>query len=573
MPSRQHLWTARAVACLLCTLTLFGCEQPKWDDPAYVSAQLNDEDPNRRKAALERIKELPLAERQAMVKATVPALTNLYKRKDSNQRDVLDMLLPLRDAAAVEVYVDELKNNSFKQAGNAAELLGELKHQAALPDMLKLLESSDDPDVKQGILRGFKHMPDASLVAPLTTVLKLDADDHPIALHAYSCEVLGEVALIAPEAFDADAKKTLVRSVFLANNLRQDVSRQCGLAVQKLGDPVIPELIALFKGENEGVQRLMMAYKFPPNRSRGVATNRLTSLRAKEAGPLFIEALNVKVAVPDDIARDQRLPWVQIEAQVFGEMILGLGDLRATEARPLLESVLQGQKNADWEPIRDYAVEAQLRQDAARALNLIGDRAAAPTLLAVAKTGKIEDLEKLAEATAKQGQPMADLERYTLNYTVAQAYVNLAGADAEAGLNEIIAASKGEGLKAALEKLRPAAKLHASCTARGDQAAQATCYGEQLKDAEPATRTKAVHELSRLAAAISSPVLAANIATDSLDTRELIGSALYHAPSPEALKQVEATLTKSESSRGDAARLDRNRLELLRAFLKNKVKG
>src|SRR5690606_28807088 len=102
--------------------------------------------------------------------------------------------------------------------------------------------------------------------------------------------------------------------------------------------------------------------------------------------------------------------------------ILGLGDLRVTDARVLLEDVLQGKKNADWEPIRDYAVEAQLRQDAARALNLIGDRAAAPTLLAVAKTGKIEDLEKLAEATAKQGQPMADLERYTLNYTVAQAY-------------------------------------------------------------------------------------------------------------------------------------------------------
>ena len=566
MPSSRPL---RACLPLILTasLALAACEQPKWDDPAYVSQQLLSADATVRKVAMGKIGALS----EDQKKALLPALVKVYLEKDLNQKEVMSLLVRLRDPAAKDAYLEEVKTNATGFAGVAAEALGDAKAKEAIGDMIKLLETTDDNEIKQGLLRGMAAMPDPQMVPALVKVLQLDADNNPIALHSYSCDILGEIAQDSPQSLDQAAIKELARGVFLSNTTRQDVSKECGLAVQRLGTPAVAEFIKILRGEREDIKLLMSTYKFPINRSSGVAATRLTGLRAKEAVAPFIEALSVAdISIPSTItSREDKLGWVTTQVQVFHEIILGLGDLGAPEARELLTKILLGEKNKDYSALLDYTTETQLRQDAAEALNRIGDRSAAPALLKAAKDGVIVDLEKIVKAQEAKGQAVPAVERYSFNIISTRAYINLAGADAEAGLKTLIDAAKNEELKKEYQSYAPVLAAFKECDAKGDPKAKAACYSAKLKDQNALVREKAVYEISRLPSDAAAPVLLENLGTSFMDTRELIIWALYRHPTKDAVAKVEEQIKKDEGQRDRATRMAAYLQTLLLAWLKN----
>ena len=556
-------------------LATTGCEQPNWGDPAYISQQLEQKDPAARRVALGHLEALPDEKKREVI----PSLTKVYLEKDANQKAIIEMLVVLRDPKAKDAYIEEVKTNAGGKGGAAAEALGESKAKDAIPAMLELLEKTDDPDVKQGILRGFTYMPDPSMVPGLLKLLALDADNNPISLHAYSCEILGNLAQEQPQALNKDAREALVRGIFLSNNTRQDTSKECGLAVQQLGAPAIPTLLQVYKGEFKPVQDLMLAYKFSQNRPKGVATTRLVALRAKEAAPMFLEDIQVKKELPESetVSRDRSINWLTMEAQTLSEEILGLGDLGTPEAKDPLVKVLKGEYDENWEELKNAVgllILIQLHQNAATALNRIGDRSAAPALLEAA--GDFKTFSALTEnmiAVAKHNKtPIPDaVTLYGYNIVVAQAYAYLADASGKDAFVKWIGGmgKDMEGLKKELTKFVPLFDMQAECVGKGDAKAQAACYGEKLKSDQEYIRAKAVYELSRLPGEAAAPVLAANAGIDKLNTRELVTFALYRHPSKEAAAKVEETLEKEKDRSGKDYKLDRRRMRMLAAWLKN----
>ena len=553
----------------LALCALMACEQPNWEDPAYVTTQLQSEDPAARRVALERVGAMP-EEKQRELGGE---LTKLYLKKDSNQKEVMTKLVQWRLPGAKDAYIEEVKTDATQMGGAAAEALGEIKAKDAIPSMVALLEKTDNPQVKQGILRGFKLMPDKQMVEPLVKILKLDADNHPLALHKYACETLGELAQVQPDALDAEAKKTLVYGVFLANTMRQDVAKECGLAVQQLGASAIPALLEVYAQKNPQIQQLMMAYKFPQNRPKGVATARLVSLRAPEAKTLFLESLQANHEVPETEATnaEKKAAWLQNEVQMLSEQILGLGDLGVTDAVPELVRVLKGERNKDWSHFMlDPAVQTQLRQDAAQALNQIGQREAAGELLGmVTALDANKEMEKIAAHFESKNQPMNALERYSFNLMTARALANLAPGSMKPEFEKALGEIKDEALVAEMKKFLPAFDLQAECSAKGEPKAQADCYLQKIQDADPILSQKAAYELGRLPTEVASPALAKALKVPSLPTREVVASNLYRHPSKEAVGTVNELMAKEASRSGAPAALDRYRLSLLRAWLMN----
>jgi len=71
---------------------------------------------------------------------------------------------------------------------------------------------------------------------------------------------------------------------------------------------------------------------------------------------------------------------------------------------------------------------------------------------------------------------------------------------------------------------------------------------------------------------VAAPLLAKNIGTDFLDTREVLTSDLYRAPSKEAIEALDALMKKEADRSGADYHLDHLRLKYAKAYLKNHTK-
>lgn len=569
-------WTQTGVVALAtASLLLIGCEPPDWSDPAYVSEQIREGDPVDQRTAIKRVSELP-EEKQEEV---IPALVEVYEGGGPNQKEAMQLLVQYRDEAAKKAYVAELESDATEYAHSAAEALGEIGAKDAVPKMLEVLASTDKNDVKLGIIQAFGHMPTPEMVPPLLEILKLDVDTNPIQLHAYSCEVLGNLAQENKEAITPEALQQITLAVFYGNMAGQSLDRQCGLAIQQIGQPAVPELVKIFKGEREEVQKLMMRYdtgensQFPQNTPQLIAAKRLTSLRAPAAVEPFYEELTSTKEAPDSVKGQKAVAWRKKEGMITSEVILGLGDLGAKKSVEFLREVTEGKYINDdlWTDITDYQVELQFRQDAGFALNRIGDRESIDTLLDVAENGVINDLEKLAARAEAAGKPMPAKARYQLNWMSLRTAAMLSDGSDQKKFDAIVEKTKKEFPDLAKEMARfiPVVKLAAECNAKGDDAAKAKCYGAKLKDNKPEIREKAAWELGRLPGEAARPVIVANLGNDFLDTRETLEFGLYRMPDASAVKTIDEVLEAEEGKGGADYRLDHYRLKLLRAYLIN----
>lgn len=566
---RLNARTPRTLAVLIALLGLLavgtlGCEQPEWDNPEYISTKLKEGDTTTRQIAIEKAAELPEEKR----KKVAPALAAVYLEGSAVETDAMEMLVQLRVPEAQEAYMTEVKENRTGYAGAAAEALGEAGVKEAIPDMISLYKETDDGELKNGVLRAFSHMPDPDMIPVLVETLQLDVDNHPIALHSYACTILGDIAQESPQGLDDKAKDALVRGVFLANARGQNVGRECGLAVQQLGEPAIPVLLDVHEGEHEGVNTLLMQYnqppnyQFPKNHAKLVATVRLTALQAEEAVEPFIENIDEDKTPPEELTGNAKISWLQKEAQATDEMIMGLGDIGNEKAYDVLVDALTRKLNDKWEPMLDPTVRLQLRQDAGKALNRLGKRDALEPMMEMIENGDIVNIE----AVVAPGQM---LQRFQFNWMVAQAYANLATGKQLEPYTEMVEATEEKDLKEKYASFIPMIEVAEECMGAGDEAAQAKCYGEKLGDKSNLIREKAAYELSRLPAEAAGPVINENLSTDFLDTRELLTFAAYRSPSPEMVATIDEILKKEADRGGPKYKLDHTRLKLLRAWLKN----
>ncbi|QDG54606.1 hypothetical protein FIV42_28825 [Persicimonas caeni] len=567
----RKLAAALVALCLVPALT--ACEQPDWENPDYISKRLMEDDPTGRTLALQKLGELD----EEAKKKVAPALAKVYLDGGQNQKDAMQILVQLRVPEAKDAYMKEVQENATGYASAAASALGEAGVKEAIPDMIALYKSSDDNELKQGLLQAFAHMPDPQMVGLLTETLNLDVDNYPIALHAYSCEVMGEIAQKTPQSIDEPAKQALVKGLFLGNMKGQNVSKECGLAVQQLGSPAVPLLIQTFKGENKEVQDLLLKYNkppnfsFPANRTKAVAAVRLGGLKTSKAVEPFLADLNSTKEAPEQLSGQHAIQWRVTEAQATSEIINGLGDIGDKKATEVLAGIVKKEKiEEEWDEITDYQVELQLRQDAAFSLVRLGDRAGTDALLEMAEKGVITDLEKLAVQVQGTPREMPITDRYQFNWMMAQAYAYLTDADGLDGLVALIKNTKEKELKKKYESFIPAIKEGGKCLAKGKPADQADCFGKLLASKDKVVAKKAAYELSRLPPQAAGPVVAKNLAHDNLEVREVLTFAAYRVPTKSMVDTIDKLL-EDEKDKGGAYKLDHYRMKLLRAWLENNV--
>lgn len=554
----------------LAAIAFSGCEAPNWEDPAYVSKQLTEGDSAQQALAMERISQMPEDKQKEMTLA----LAAVYMQGGGSQKDAMQYLVQFRDARAKDAYLAELKSNSAGYAAAAATALGELKLEETIAPMLEVLASTDKNDTKLGIVQAFAFMPSPQLVAPLTELLKLDVDNNPIALHSYSCDVIGEIALAHPDAITDEVVKQVTLAMFYGNRAGQTVDRECGLAVQKMGSKATPELLKIFRLEREDVQALMMKYDstdspFPQNHPKLIASKRLASLHAKEAAePMIADLKGVKEA-PKTLAGQQAVNWRLKEGQTTSEIMYALGDIGDPAAVEALSDVVTNKIAENWDDITDGLIELQLRQDAASALNRIGDRKALAPLLEMAEKGVVLDFERRAAMLEKGGNPVKEIERYQFNWMVAAEYAYLATSAEKPAFEKLVETTKGKypELGAKMGSYLVAFDVHAECSAKGDEAAQAKCYGSKVNDENEIIRAKAAWELSRLSGDAARAELVTALGTTHLNTREILTFAGYRNPGKELVGKLDELIKAHEGANAVEKRLDSLRLQLLRGWL------
>jgi hypothetical protein len=258
---------------------------------------------------------------------------------------------------------------------------------------------------------------------------------------------------------------------------------------------------------------------------------------------------------------------------------MGLGDLGAEKAQDFLVDVLTGEMNEDWQGILDPLLELQLRQDAGKALVRLGNREAAGPLMNMALEGVIKDLERRARFMEKSEdmEPMDVLQRYQFNWMSAKLWANLATGEQIDDLNKLINLEflQGEKMKKVRERLKefkPMLKLAKECMGKDSADAKASCYGEGLKnDDNEYVREKAAWELSRLPKEAAAPVLNENLSTDHLGTREIIELALYTKGNKKSIETIGNILEDEADETAERYKMDRFRLKLLRAYLRNNI--
>lgn len=568
-------WIA-TIALVAISVGLTGCEEPDWTNPDYVSKQLLEGDAVERRMVLSRISDL---DDEALAKVA-PALAKVYLEDGPNQKEAMSQLVQIRHESAKDAYIAELKSNATGYAGASAKALAAVGATDALDDMLAVLDSSDDPNTKVDILSSLARLPDPKVLPPLKKILSQDVDTTPITLHAHACEALGEIALQNPDAIDDETIEAVTLAVFFANNTNQTLDASCGLAIQRIGPKAAPELLKIFALERDDVQKLMLKYDrpdgtpFPQNHPKLVAAKRLASLRATEAAEVFVADLDSVKEAPSSLRGQSAVNWRIKEGQATSELIYALGDIGEPVARPILEKVVTNEIEEQWDDITDGMIELQLRQDAASALNRLGDRASASTLLKMADEGVIIDFERRAAMLEERGQPVKEVERYQFNWIVALEFAYLSDGSELEDYTKFVEETKGDykDLGAKLESFIPLLELAAECDAKADDAAKAACYEPKLKDNSPEMRAKAAWEISRLSPEVASKTIAKNLQSEFMDTREVLVFGLYRAPSEEAVKAIEELL-EEESNRGGEYKLDHFRMRLVHAYIKHTLRG
>jgi len=580
---RSRNWNRTEYAVLLVIAGMMalaaGCERANWDDPKYIKQQLEEGNPTEQKMALKKLEDIEDEEAKSVV---APALVAIYEEGGANSRDAMSTLVELGVPAAKDAYVTEIKTDEAGYAGPAAEALGEMEATDKIPDLMKLYNEAESDDVKLAVLRGLRFMPRPTMADAMVETLKISVDNNPVELHRYACEILGDIVQNKPEVLDEDGKRTLVRGVFLSSATGQDTQKECGLAVQKLGEAAIPILIETFKGENEQVNTLLRKYRtdstdFPPNRAKVGATIRLTKLQAREAVPLFMEDLEVERTVPEELPDKFKRPFLTYEAQAMDEMIRGLGALGANEAKEMLQEAVLGEYNETWSGIIDYRSELQLRQDAAFSLVRLGARDARDTLYKMALEGVIEGLEARARALEKRAEqkdgvdPMKATQRYQFNWMSAKAFAHLGTGEDIERYKKLIAQTGEElaGVRGKLKSFLSELELAKECLGKGSDKAKAKCFGESIDAEEKPVREKAAWELMWLPEKVAGPEITKRLDTEFLGVRETLTLGLYRNPHKPAIEKITKILEDESDNTAESYKRDHHRLRLLRAWLKN----
>jgi HEAT repeat protein len=351
---------------------------------------------------------------------------------------------------------------------------------AQLDQLLETPSKDKGPEggeLRKEMVSTLGELGDAKAVPVLIKTMEQEKENQPVAVHREAAKSLGLIA-------DASATEALLAVPFRVPDSPSttDIGNRAKLALVGIGDPAVPGVMKMLKGEQEEVNKL-------------ASNNGVDLLIVQQTAVGILGAMGATEAV------DELLAFMPRD---------GCVDPNAAPAKKK-----KGKKKSSEEVI-DPA-NASLRAFVGNALGFIGDaKAAEPLCQCVSATHNAGDMFPITEALGripgetslnclidlvKNGEydpETVESSEFTkqIRWEAARFAILLAGPEQLDAVKEALASNDGdEKTKKEMEQWKPGLELLESCKA--DKA----CYLKTLKDAnaEWFAREKAAYELARLA--------------------------------------------------------------------------
>jgi len=434
------------------------------------------------------------AQFKAFGEKVVPAFEEIWEEAGEQQTKMLQVLLTMGHPDGAPVWNLALGLDGSSEARERTKLalqgiakaraLGSLD--AVIAEFNKVVKDpkNDNDEKTAGEMRllmatTLGKLGDKKATTALVEAMGQTVDKQPVMVHRAAADALARIA--DPEAAEALVTVTYrVPDIATSTNIGEKAKQ----ALAAIGEPAVPKVLQMFKGEHQGVQAL-------------AAKHTIKQFNIQMAGAGLLGAMGRASAVDDLIAympKDDCVVAAEPEPD-------------KKKAKPK-----EGEEEA---PVDENA--GNVRAVIANSLGLIGDKRAVPSLCKCAKSTKNPgDMFPIAEALGRIGGPeasacLADVIRtaeydqeavqnsdfvHQIRWEAARFGIHAAGADEIASIKEAIAAASTEP-KVAKEMAGWAAGVTVVEECKKDKA----CYLDKLKDTSQdwIAREKAAIELVRMA--------------------------------------------------------------------------
>jgi HEAT repeat protein len=357
--ARGFVGTHRGTVALLAALalsTLSGCPKDPYDPNTWIDKLDDPNEWERAATELEKLKD----------PSAIEPLGKAWEKYNHDSR-LLRIIIALADppadkggpqwGAAVPTLkkavdqVDLSKRSSVEDATIAADALGRSKDASAVDTLVKtaninVTRLNIGQNLRVAAVRALGNFNQPQAVDALIKILAIDPDKQPEVVNAAAANALAE----------SGSEKAL-QPLLIALYAVPRIFPQVRNAITKLGPSAVPELIKILQGKHAEVNEYAKKNKFATDCDKGTGPD--SSCRAPGN-------LNFKAAIL-------------------------LGDLRASEAVPVLMSVLKQPSKVSFFDTRTGAPGPADHNSVLDALRKIGDRSAADAVKAYLADQKTDD--------------------------------------------------------------------------------------------------------------------------------------------------------------------------------------
>ena len=372
----MHTLRTSLLALFVLAVLPLGCETSDETDPQYWINQLKS---TQRTVAIKKLATMGVGDSEKAKKAqsAIPRLVKLYDADKDRGEVVLALIsMAAKDAETLRVMTTAITDkNEMGAAAAAADYLGDVGHKAAVKQLVAVVDTEMEDEVKAAALRAVLKFKDPSTVDDLIRILDRSVDQQWIHLNALACKALGEIGSPAADK----ALSSLVKGIFMRDKFSRMAFRDCAVALLKFRTAAAKALIAAITGEDKAVVKWSQDQGHVTGLIPEEAAKVLGLIGDKAASPGLVAQLYVRNAPPPNYDAKKAQIWASIEAQRFQNSVEALGRIGDPAAiRPLSKYLFEG----------DYLRRARVPF----AINFIGDPAGVPVLAECARKAVVSGL-------------------------------------------------------------------------------------------------------------------------------------------------------------------------------------
>ena len=382
----SRLATHTLLAALALALVLSCGRREDWGDPAFVVYRMSLGDPQ----AFAVFQDLTEDQRRTVI----PELVRMYNNSVRREQ-VLQLLLPLQDNRAKEVYLNALQRDDDREAALGARGLASLEDRQSSAAIAQRLLQATQRESFAPFLEALHVLPSPQAGEAAATLLRRPAARiGGVGNVRAACRLLR----LVDEISDDMARGLVFGLVNLQQAPPDDPMNVCEITILHHGEDVIPRLVEMHRGENAEINEHLRSIQFPLVSGKLRAAAVLATLGRPAGADAVTAWFAQEHPVPRTELAAMSIPaqqeWYNTHGEFFQMNVIVLqrtGRPADLETLRRLESTGEGRwlnHFETWFQLSDGS-EVGLRQAVHEALMKIGEDADRALLWERARTGTV----------------------------------------------------------------------------------------------------------------------------------------------------------------------------------------